>query len=111
MRKKRILRILSVLMVLVMIFSAVPMMALAEDEDDDGTVNIDDMTEEEQRAYLKELEAQIQTYRDNANEQAKYAKALQEEIQILDKQISQVEKEIVDLNAQINAAKLKLDTA
>lgn len=110
MKKKKALRILSVLMVLIMFFSMVPVMALAEDGDE-GTTSIDDMTEEEQKEYLKQLEETIQMYRDNANEQAKYAKALQEEIQILDKQISQVEKEIVDLNNKIAATQLKLETA
>lgn len=108
MKRKRTLRILSLLLTLLMIFSMVPMMALAED---DGSTSIEDMTEEEQRERLKELEATIQMYRDNANEQAKYAEALQEEIHILDKQISKVEKEIVDLNTKINATQLKLDTA
>ena len=103
-RRKKLTRLLCILFSMILVLSVLPMGVMAETDPDD-------MTEEEQKERLKELETEIQTYRDNANEQARLADALQEEIKILDKQVTKVEKEIVDLSAKINETQLKLDRA
>lgn len=96
-------RILTLILAVILIVSLVPMAAAADDGDEDDI--------EAKKARLKELEALIQEYRDNANQQAALASALQEEIEILDSQMTAVETEIVALSEKIAQTQLRLDHA
>ena len=60
---------------------------------------------------LLEIEAQIEEYRNNANQQKELAEALRKEIKILDQQMTEVENEITSLNKQIDEVELRLQLA
>lgn len=100
---RKLKKILSVLLVIILVMTMVPFSAAADDGDEEDI--------EAKKERLKELEALIQEYRNNANEQAALAEALQEEIKILDSQMTQVETEIVALNGRIDETQLRLDHA